>query len=188
MRKLIYIFTITLFSFNVNAQQDSAVRKIPFLSIGMKNAYAFYPYNYSLGINSFNLKNNFSFTYNSTHNTPRLNRHGFQVGYNRYFFKKLGPLFGLNYNYVFGEFSFAGERAKYSGYTFFKNLEYLNINCGFFYRFKFQRFGILEPSLTLTYIYPIKAIYMDYFNDILWPRLMPNLDIKYYFKRNKVKQ
>ena len=188
MRKLICFLTIMMFTYSGYSQHDSTNRKLPVISIGIRNAYAFYPYNYSLIVNTFNLKNNLSFTYNSTHNTPNKKRNGFQFGYNRYFFKKLGPLLGVSYNYIFGEFTFAGERAKYDGYTYFKNLEYLNLNCGFYYRFKFRKFGVIEPSFALTYIYPIKSIYLNYFNDILWPRFMPNLDIKFYFKRNKPKK
>jgi hypothetical protein len=190
MRKLIFISTIILFSHTVYSQQDSTIRKMPILSIGIRNFYGVLPLYYTIGINTSNLKNNFSLTFNNFHNyrTNSLKRPGIQVGYNRYFLKRSGPLLGLSYNYIFGEFGYSNGQ-KNNGYTFFKNLEYLNLNFGYYYRINFRKFGILEPSITLSYFYPTSnSNYRNYFQYSTNPRLIPNLDIKYYFKRNKVKQ
>jgi hypothetical protein len=190
MRKLIFFFIIIQFSLIVRAQQDSTNRKMPVWSTGIRNVYAVLPLYYSFGINSPNLRNNLSLTYNNRHNyrTNTFKRPGIQVGYNRYFLKRTGPLLGLSYNYIFGEFGYSNGQ-KYNSYIHFKNLEYLNLNFGFYYRINFRKFGILEPSITLSYFYPTRSSnYRNYFEYSTNPRLIPNLELKYYFKRNKVKQ
>ena len=164
--------------------QDTTSKKLPVISIGIRNLYGVLPYVYSIGISTNNLKNNFSFGYNKFHKT----RPGIQMAYNRFIFKKYGPIIGLGYNNVQGEFSFAGDRAKYDGYTNFKNLKYFNINCGFYYRFKFRKFGVLESTFIITYFFPTNnSNYINYFKYSTMPRFLPNLDIKYYFKRNKLR-
>jgi hypothetical protein len=167
--------------------QDTIPNKSPVISIGIRNLYGVLPYNYCIGINTFNLKNSYHLAYNSFHNNKNnsLWRPGIQFGYTRNFFKKTGLILGLSYNYVKGDFSFYGDRAKYIGSTNFKNLEYLNLNLGLFHRFNLRKYGIIEPSITITYFSPIKSLHKEYFSHSTMPRLLPNLEIKYYFKRNK---
>ena len=161
--------------------QDTIPEKLPIISVGIRNLYGVLPYVYSLGISSNNLKNNFLFSYNKFHKK----RPGIQIAYNRYFLHKFGPIVGLGYNYTHGVFEYAGMRRD-EGYIGFKNLQYFNLNCGYYYRFKFRKFGIIEPSLIITYFFPTNNNnYINYFNYSTMPRFLLNLDMKYYFKRNK---
>ena len=184
MKTIISIFISVIFT-NKAYSQDTIPKKTPVFSIGIRNAYAILPYNFYFSINSFNLKNNLSLSYNSYYNVSFVKRPGFQLAYNYYFFKKMGLFSGIGLNYIYGQFSFGSDKVKYIGSTYFKNLEYLNINCGYFYRFYLGKFGILEPAITLTYIQPIKSIHYDYFHYNMMPRFIPNLEVKFYFKRNK---
>jgi hypothetical protein len=165
--------------------QDTTIKKLPVLSIEIRSIYGILPYNYSLGINTNNLKHNFSLTYNSYYNTPFVKRPGVQLGYNFYVFKKCGLTSGISMNYIWGEFDFAGEKAKYEGYTRINNLSFFTLNSGFFYRFKLGKYGIIEPAITVTYNYTFKKLNKDYLDDQTMPKLLLNINVKYYFKRNK---
>ena len=187
MKKIVFIvLMISMFS---AYSQDTIPNKKPVLSIGIRTLYGVVPYVYSLGMSTNNLKNYFSFAYNSFHNnkTNSLWRPGIQIAYNRYFLNKYGPVVGLGYNYAQGVFEYAGLKRD-EGYIGFKNLQYFNLNCGYYYRFKLNKFGILESSFNITYFFPTNnSNYINYFKYSTMPRFLPNLDIKYYFKRNKPK-
>lgn len=181
MKKVLFIvLMISIFS---AYSQNTIPKKKPVLSIGIRNLYGVVPYVYSLGISTNNLKNNFSFAYNRFHKK----RPGIQIAYNRSFLNKYGPIVGLGYNYAQGVFEYAGLRRD-DGYVGFNNLQYLNLNCGYFYRFEFRKFGVLESSFILTYFFPTNnSNYINYFKYSTMPRFLPNLDLKYYFKRNNTK-
>lgn len=176
-----------MLGFSAYSQDTIPHKKSPVLSVGIRSLYAIMPYTYSFGVSTFNLKNNFLISYNNFYNVVQEKRPGIQFGYNRYFFKKTGLFFGVSYNHIFGNFGYTtGE--KYNGSIFFKNLEYLTIDCSFYHRFKFRNFGVIEPSLALTYFWGIKSNDRDFFYDLTMPRFLINFDIKYYFKRNKSKK
>ena len=179
MKKIVFIvLIISMFS---AYSQDTTSKKLPVISIGIRNLYGVLPYVYSSGISSNNLKNNFLFGYNKFHTK----RPGIQIAYNRYFFIKYGPIVGFGYNCAQGVFEYAGLRRD-EGYFGFKNLQYFNLNCGFYYRFNLNKFGILESSFIVTYFFPTNnSNYINYFKYSSMPRFLPNLDIKYYFKKNK---
>jgi hypothetical protein len=179
MRIVIYVLIIFIYTNGI--AQEEFISKRPVFSFGCQNRYVVIPYNFSIGIASNNLKNQISLSYNIGFVLT-----GFQFGYQRYFFNTRGIHFGVNYIQSYGKFNYVDPNTK--SYKFVTNLNMFKAEIGYYFRLKMHYFGIFEPSITISYQYPInsnsKIIFKD---DFEFRPVMLNLNLRYYFKRNKTK-
>lgn len=187
VKVFIYILTILcLVNIRLSGQTDSVQNKKFNVALGSEFLLGFFPTKISVKVNNKNLSNNFNLSY--SYSIEQFDAFkGYEIGYSHNFFKKTGVSLSLSYCYFRGKYVYVtGE--KYNGYVIFQDLQFLKLQSGLFYRFKFNYFGILEVQTNVYYQYFLKDIYWNYkYYNKLWS-FYPNLELIYYFKRNKVKQ
>jgi hypothetical protein len=183
---IIILIMLGLVCFRVLGQTDSVHNKKFNVALGSEFLLGFFPTKISVRVNNKNLSNNFNLCYSySVEQFDALN--GYEIGYSHNFFKKTGVSIGLSYCYFKGQYVYVTGQ-KYNGYVVFQDLQFLKLQGGLFYRIKFNYFGILEVKANVYYQYFLKDIYWDYkYYNKLWS-FYPNLELIYYFKRNKSKK
>ncbi len=188
MRTLIILLILTLLHFEITlAQNDSITKKKCIVISNQLGFFYIIPNKLSINVSTANLNSNIRFSYCNNFYSTGFDTPGFEFGYTQYIFKKFGIKMGANYEHYFGDFTFIGDNAKYEGYTKLNELQLITTNLGFYYRFKSKKYGIIEPSVNVNYIYPIKKIYDDYMRSNFFIKAYLSLELKYYFKKNKPK-
>jgi len=180
MRNILLL--VFCFGISISFAQEEAISKRPVISLGCQNRYIIAPYNISIGLSNNNLKNQIRIAYNLII-IPR----GLQLGYQRNFFKRNGIQIGVNYIHFLGKFNYVNPDSKI--YEYATNLNMFKAEVGYYFRFKMHDFGIFEPSFSISYQKPInsnsKLIFDQYY---LFKEVFFNVNLRYYFKRNKPKQ
>lgn len=181
------------------AQTDTnIVKKKLVLSTNLENIFFILPDKITFAINDYKLRNSMHISLFTPINMFQSHFPSFESGFRHYFFDKFGIFTGVGYACFVGGFQFIhkegtyfknGTKYPYKEFVSFNTLQFLKLQNGFFYRYKGKRFGIFEANINVVFQYPTnfsnRYLYESQYNFLY--HFYPNLEIGYYFKRNKQK-
>lgn len=188
MKKFIYFFLIiNLVTTKTTYSQSEKINGNWNLGLGIEFALGIFPSRAILYFNDSKLNNKFFLSYNlDLYNVERF-KPAFELGYKFSYFNKFGVFCGLSYAHYSGIYGYYNGQ-KYNGYSTIENLDFIRFQSGFFYRYIFPKFGTLESNINLVLQQSLRGLPEEYKRNNPFMFAYPNIELIYYFKRNKPKK